>query len=93
MKWKTIFVLLYAMTVAFGIRHRLVVYIVEESFVVVFVVGLGITALLFVLTLFVLFCEGGRRGFHWLVDKSRGACGRARHQVTRPKPLRSNLTA
>lgn len=89
MKWKIIFVLLFAMIVPFGIRHRLVVYVVEEIVVVVFVIGLGMTALLFLLTLFVLLCEGGRRGFHWLVVKPRGAGDRIRHQVTRPNPLRS----
>lgn len=89
MKWKAIFVLLFALVVPFGIRHRLVIYLVEEGFVVVFVVGLGMTTLLFVLTLIVLFCEGARRGSSWLVAKSRGAGDLTRHQLTRPKPLRS----
>jgi hypothetical protein len=89
MKWKSLSVLLFAIIFPLGMRHRLAVYMAEETFVVLSVIAIGTIAMLFILILFALLCEGLRFGFRWLVDKSHGLGDFARRPLTHAKQLRS----
>jgi len=89
MKWKSSSVLLIAIIVPLGMRHRLAVYMAEETFVVLSVIAIGIVALLFIQILFTLLHEGLRFGFRWLADKSHGPGEFARRPLTHAKQLRS----
>jgi hypothetical protein len=89
MKRKILSVLLFAIIVPLVMRHRVAVYMAEETFVVLSVVAISIIALLFIHIVFTLLREGLRLGFRWLADKTRGSGEFARPPLKHAKASRS----
>jgi len=89
MKYKIFAVLLFVTLMPLGIKHRLIIYIAEETLAVVSVVAFGVIILLLVRILVALSLEGLRTGFCYMADKFRGMAETPGNRLTTAKPLRS----
>lgn len=75
MRWKATVLVLLVLIVPLTIRHKLAVFMIEESLVVLFAV-------------FTLLRACARLTFQWLVARLRRTGGLGEHQQARPKPVR-----
>lgn len=89
MTGRMVIVLVCTISVLLGSRHRLAVYMAEETLVILSVIAVGSIAVLFLQILFILLREGLRFGFRWLAEKSHGPGEFARRQLIHAKTLRS----
>jgi len=88
MRWKATVLVLLVLIVPLTIRHKLAVFMIEESLVVLFAVAAGMMAFLFVFAVFTLLRACARLTFQWLVARLRRTGGLGEHQQARPKPVR-----
>jgi hypothetical protein len=88
MRWKATVLVLLVLIVPLTIRHKLVVFMIEESIVVLLGVAAGMMAFLSVFAVFALLRLCAQSTFQWLVARLRRTGGLGEHQQARLKPVR-----